>query len=298
MTIAVLGATGKTGRHLVPALLSNGQDVTAIGRSRGKLDALVPKTRSVVADLTDRETVLNALKGARTVVSLAHARFAETVIACLPATCTRLVLTGSTRKFTSLADPAADAVRTGEAVFEASGVPGIMLHPSMIYGAREDRNVNRILGVLKRYPRRMPLPVPLPDGGRHTVQPVFVDDVIAAFVAAIERPTAGVQSIVVAGPQPILYRDMIAACAEAVGRKARIVPVPIGAICALAAIARTLGAKAVPAPAAWRRLTEDKVFDVEPLASVLGVRPRSFEDGLRLKMERGWVPWSRDIDET
>ena len=298
MTIAILGATGKTGRYLVSALCDRGHVVTAIGRTQARLAALDKRATTAVGDLNDPATIRLAIAGAETVVSLAHARFAETVVACLPWTCRRLILTGSTRKFSSLPDPAADAVRAGEAAFDASGVPGVMLHPSMIYGAREDRNVNRILGVLRRWPRRFPLPIPLPEGGRHTVQPVFVDDVVAAFVAAIERPAPGSRSIVVAGPRPIRYRDMMAACADALGRRTLPLALPVGVLSAGSALARAIGMRSAPTAAAWRRLTEDKAFDIGPLASILGVEPISFEEGLRLKLARGWVPWIHDAGET
>ena len=36
-------------------------------------------------------------------------------------------------------------------------------------------------------------------------------------------------------------------------------------------------------------MTEDKAFDVTPMRERLGVVPRSFEAGLALKLERGWV---------
>lgn len=38
-----------------------------------------------------------------------------------------------------------------------------------------------------------------------------------------------------------------------------------------------------------RRATEDKRFDVGPLENRLGITPRPFDEGLRLKLERGWT---------
>jgi len=38
-----------------------------------------------------------------------------------------------------------------------------------------------------------------------------------------------------------------------------------------------------------KRATEDKRFDVGPLESRLGVTPRPFDEGFRLKLERGWT---------
>ncbi len=283
-TVAVLGATSKTGRYLVARLCERGYDVIAVGRNRARLDALDSRARPAVADLEDPATVKAALAGADRVASLAHARTIPALIDALPAGCARVVVTGSTRRFTRLADPAADAVRAGEEAFARAGLPGVMLHPSMIYGAPDDRNVNRLLRLVRA--RRV---VPLPDGGRHRVQPVFVDDVVDAFVAALERETAPGPPIVVAGPEPITYAEMVRACAAACGRRVAIVPVPAAMLVAAARAGQALGA-ALPFDAAEiRRATEDKVFDVGPLRVRLGIAPRSFAEGLRLKCARGWA---------
>ena len=288
MRIAVLGASGKTGRYLVAALCDAGLETIALGRSAERLAAVDPRAEKRLADIEDAPGLRAALADASHVVSLAHARFAARVLAALPAHCERVVLTGSTRHFTSLPDPAADAVRAGEAAFRAANKPGVVLHPSMIYGAPDDRNVNRILRLLRRWPSFLPVLLPLPDGGHHSVQPVFVDDVIAAFVGALTRPEAPGEPIVLAGPEPISYARMIRACGTALGRRVHILPVPAALLGAIARSARLIG---LPAPfneAELRRAAEDKVFDIAPMTARLGVEPRSFEAGLTDKISRGW----------
>lgn len=288
MTVAVLGASGKTGRYLVAALCAAGHETIALGRSAERLAAVDDRAERRLADIEDAVGLRTALADARRVVSLAHARFAAQVLAALPDGCERVVLTGSTRRFSTLPDPAADAVRAGEAAFLASGRPGVMLHPSMIYGAPDDRNVNRILRLVRRWPRRAPIVLPLPDGGRHTVQPIFVDDVVAGFTAALARPEAPGDSIVLAGPEPISYERMVRACGAALGRRIHILPVPVAALAAIARGARAIGL-AVPFDAAeLGRAAEDKRFNIAPMTERLGVVPRPFEAGLSAKLDRGW----------
>ena len=290
MIVAVLGASGKTGRYVAARLLRDGHRVVAIGRSAVRLSRIAAPVELRLADLEDPSSVRAALAGAEIVVSLAHARFAATVLASLPASCRRVILTGSTRKFTALPDAAADAVRAGEAAFVASGRPGLMLHPSMIYGAPDDRNVNRLLRLFRRWPRWLPAVVPLPDGGRHMVQPVFVDDVVEAFAAAVARPDAVGASIVVAGPEPISYGEFVRACAAAVGRRARILAVPSGILIVVARAMAAIGLRPPFDAAELRRAAETKRFDMAELRTRLGVTPRPFAEGLRLKIERGWTP--------
>jgi nucleoside-diphosphate-sugar epimerase len=273
MTVAVLGATGKTGRYVVPALLDAGREVLALGRDRGRLTALDPRCRTAVVDLEVPRGLDVALAEAAIVVSLAHARFAETILGALPAACERVVLTGSVRLFSTLPDPAADAVRRAEAAFRASGRPGVMLHPSMIFGAPEERNVNRILDLIDGWPGLLPVVVPLPGGGRHRVQPVYYEDVVAAFVAAVLREEAPGDPIVVAGPAPLSYAAMVRTCAAACGRRAHILPLPMPLLAAVAALSPVSADE-------LRRTAEDKSFDITDLTARLGVAPRPFADGL------------------
>jgi uncharacterized protein YbjT (DUF2867 family) len=69
MRIAVLGATGNTGRHVLDLALGHGNDVTALVRSPGKL---TPRERlSVVqADLFDPASLAAGLAGHDAVISV------------------------------------------------------------------------------------------------------------------------------------------------------------------------------------------------------------------------------------
>ena len=286
MRIAVLGATGKTGRYLVACLCERGHAVEAVGRDPGRLAGLDARARRIEADIEDPGALEAALAPARCVVNLAHARHTGAVLAALPADCERLVNVGSTRAFSALTDPAAEAVREGERAFAESGRPGVMLHPNMIYGTPEDRNVSRLLRLLARWPRWLPLVVPLPAGGRHTVQPIFVDDMVAALVGAIERAEALGPPVVVAGPEPITYAAMVRAVASALGRRAHIVGLPTAALSTLAGIAAGLGVRPPFDAAELRRAGEDKHHEVREMFARLGVTPRPFAAGLAERLAR------------
>lgn len=280
MRVALIAATSKTGRRLAAALVADGHDVIAVGRDIQRLRQRAPGCVHRLCDLSQPAELPAALDGATHVISLAHARFIGPVLASLPAACNRVVVTGSTRKFSQLPDAAADAVRAGESLFiefqQRSDIEAVMLHPSMIYGTAEDRSVAALLRYYRRWPRRLPIPTPLPNGGRHSVQPVHVDDVVAAFVAALIRPEAPGAPLVLAGPEAISYRAFVRSCAAAVNRRAWVVPVPVRPA---AAVLDGLSRLGLPVPfsgAALRRTAEDKHFDIAPLRVRLGVEPRPF----------------------
>ncbi|WP_135466935.1 SDR family oxidoreductase [Crenalkalicoccus roseus] len=274
--IAVIGASGRSGAALCRALAAAGRAFAPVARDAQKWRALGLPGTPRLARLEDAASLREALAGADRVVSCAHARWAPAVLAAAPQGA-RLVLMGSTRRFSRWPDTHGDGVRAGEAAFLAAGRPGVMLHPTMIYGAEGEDNVQRLAALLRRLPV-----APLPGGGRTLVQPIHQDDVTRCLLAALDIAWERPQTLVIAGPEPLPYRDFLAAVARAAGlRPPPVLPVPAAPLRLLAPLTRFLpflpriGADEV------RRLTEDKAFDIGPMRASLGVEPVGLAEGLR-----------------
>jgi uncharacterized protein YbjT (DUF2867 family) len=229
----------------------------------------------VLADLGDAAALRAALGDARTVVSCAHARHTGAILQAAPAA-SRFVLLGSTRKFTAWPDAHARGVLAGEADFLAAGRPGVMLHPTMIYGAAGEDNVQRLAALLRRLPA-----VPLPRGGASLVQPIHQDDVTRCVLAALDREWTGPEMLVIAGPVAVSYADFVRAVAASAGLPPpRILPFPMPLLRAGAALARRLPGLPRVQPDELRRLLEDKAFDIAPMRRALGVAPVGLAAGL------------------
>jgi uncharacterized protein YbjT (DUF2867 family) len=270
--VHVIGASGRTGLALCTSLLADDVSVVPIVRDITKWTMTATPR---VADLTDPRTLRSALTDATRIVCCAHARHAGAVIEAAPADA-RLIFLGSTRKFTKWPDAHGSGVLAGEAAFLASGRDGVMLHPTMIYGAQGEDNVQRLAALLRRVPF-----VPLPDGGKALVQPIHQDDVTRAIRAALDHAWDGPQSLVIAGPTPLPYADFVRAVAAAAGlRRPRIIPVPAGLLMAAASLLRSVPRLPPIQPEEIRRLLEDKAFDVRPMQQTLGIRPIPLEVGL------------------
>ncbi len=268
--IALLGASGRSGAALARAM---GQPFRAVVRDAAKWRALGLDAPHAVADLRDAAALRAALAGASVVVSCAHARHAPAILAASEAP---VVLMGSTRRHSRWPDSHGDGVRAGEAAFRADGRPGVLLHPTMIYGAEGEDNVQRLAALMRRLPV-----LPLPGGGRALVQPIHQDDVTLCLLAAIGIAHQGPRVLDIAGPEPLPYRDFCAAVARAAGLRPRpVLPLPAGLLMAAAPLARLAGVRLGRDEV--RRLTEDKAFDVAPMRAALGVTPRPLAEGLRL----------------
>jgi uncharacterized protein YbjT (DUF2867 family) len=273
MRVTVLAATGRLGQVLVRHLLDAGHDIVAVGRDPAKL-ALLPETVTKrVADFGDGPALAAALADASHVVSCTNAVHAPAILAALPTPApARLVLMGSTRRFSKIPDATAHHVRQAEAMLGELPIPSVLLLASLIYGAG-----GSVIDGLAARLRRSPL-LPLPGGGRPLVQPIHIDDVAASLVAALVRDEAPGAPIVIAGPVAMTYGAMVRAIARGIGRPIVILSVP-GWIFSVAGQVLGIVPPLAGLGGSLRRLVEDKAYDVGEMRRRLGVEPRAFEVG-------------------
>ena len=272
-SIHVIGASGRSGQALCRALSAQATPFTPVIRNEARWASTGLPGTPVIADLQGSGLVA-ALGTANCVVSCAHARYIPAILAAAPLA-RRFVFLGSTRKFTRWPDPHGDGVLAGEAAFMASGRPGVLLHPTMIYGAQGEDNVRRLAALL----RRLPI-IPLPGGGQALVQPIHQSDVTRSLLAALGIAWPGPQSLVIAGLAAMPYRDFVRAVADAAGLAApRIVAVPPILLRLAAPLTRLPGLPRIGG-AEIRRLLEDKAFDIAPMRDSLGVTPMPLAEGL------------------
>ncbi len=274
MTIAVIGAGGRLGKPLTQQLLARGNDVIAIGRDA---DKLVGFPHLYIADVMDGEAMRAALARADKIVSCIHARYAPAILAALPAQIDRIVLMGSTRRFTQFSDQAAEDVRVAETALAASGRRGVILHPTMIYGTTGENNVQRVASYIKRFGI-----IPLPRGGKTLLQPIHVNDVVNCLLAALTRDEALGPPIIIAGPDAVSYRSFVKAIAAAINRQVWVVGVPAGVLKLAAAVTGLWPGLPTIRRAEIQRLLEDKNFDTANMRARLNVTPMCLSDGLKL----------------
>jgi uncharacterized protein YbjT (DUF2867 family) len=273
--VHIIGASGRTGAALCRSILADQVPLIPVVRNAARWAATGIGVTPRTADLGNPAALRNALTDATRIVCCAHARHAGAVIDAAP-TDARLIFLGSTRKFTRWPDVHGSGVLAGEAAFLASGREGVMLHPTMIYGAQGEDNVQRLAALLRRVPF-----VPLPGGGSALVQPIHQDDVTRAIRAALEHAWVGPQSLVIAGPTPLPYADFVRAVATAAGlRRPHIIPVPAGLLMVAASALRHVPLLPPIRPEEIRRLLEDKAFDVHPMQQTLGIQPIRLSVGL------------------
>jgi nucleoside-diphosphate-sugar epimerase len=277
--IALTGVLGFVASHLLPRLAERRAIAIGIvrpGRDASRLERSGIEIRRLDLDRPDPATTCAAFSGIDALVHLSGiAQTTALLPAILKAGVARGVFVGSAGVYTRLKSPAADAKRAGEAALRASSLGYTILRPSMIYGTPADRNMVRLLRWLRSFPM-----VPMPGAGRTLQQPVHVEDLADAIVAALERPSASRQEYDVGGPAAIALRDVIRIAGRAVGRRPVLLPIPITPAHGMVVMMRRLKLPTPVRPEQVLRLTESKAVDIDPARRDLGFDPRSFEEGI------------------
>ena len=110
---------------------------------------------------------------------------------------------------------------TAEMAVKVSGLDWTIFRPSLIYGPGD-----LSLNMLARQVETLPF-VPVIGNGRYLLQPVGVQTVAQAFRAALENPDAEGASFDLTGPRPYTYNELIKTMAEVMGRRARLLHLPV-----------------------------------------------------------------------
>src|SRR5213593_3173396 len=237
MRVAVTGANGFVGRHAVARLLLGGHDVRALISERPGAEKEPPGAGTQMdvrrGDVRRPETLRGAFDGSDAVVHTVaipterKQRFAEVNVAGVAHVVAEARRAGVPRivHMSALgADPASPypylrSKGEGQALVTGSGIPFVVLRPSLLFGEGDD--------FFPRLAFSLMFPVvPVPGDGKSRFQPVHVDDIAQALVAARERPlTAGVHEI--GGAEPVTYDEMLAETMRGTGRRRPTVRLPV-----------------------------------------------------------------------
>jgi len=237
--VTVFGGSGFLGRHTVRALARAGWRIKVATRHPNQGFFLRPlgtvgQIDFVKADVSDPEEVSAAVMGADAVINLTGILFekgqsfddvqaigAETVARAAAASgATRLVHVSAIG-----ADPEAESDYAatkgqGEAAVREAFPAATILRPSIIFGP-EDGFFNKFAGLARWLPA-----LPLVGGGHTLFQPVFVGDVAAAVVKALDDGATQARTYELGGPMIYSFRELLQIVLAETGRRRALIPVP------------------------------------------------------------------------
>ena len=283
MHIFLLGADGFIGRHIATHLHAHGHKVTASARRVCALQSMGFATFQ--ADLTKPQNWAEAVQGCDAIVNAAgllngpeaHMR---AVHAEAPAALYAAAKTAGLSKLVLISavgiqanTPFARHRVAGEAVAQASGLPTVILRPSMVLGETSYGGAS-----LLRALAAAPFTTPMVGTGHQRFDPIHAEDLAATVRQALETDTLTNQTLSPCGPERVTQVQMLKALRAWLGRA------PAPALRLPMPIARALGwmgdhLKLGPiSTAAVRQLETGVTADYEAFAKATGQRPRGFSE--------------------
>jgi len=275
-TFIIFGATGATGRFLLPQLTGRGQRVFAVSR----------RPRPAAADIVwmtgDLFSEVPVFGGVDIIVSLgpldAFSRWFERA----PVVGVRRVIALSSMSADSKRDSpdpaeralAAQLVAAEQRVARAAAEHAIdwtLFRPTLIYGDGRDSSLAPIV----RFARRTRL-LPVPIGAAGLRQPVHAADIAMAIVAAVDRPATFARTYPLGGGERLRFDRMLLRLRLAVPGFVLPLPVPLFLLRALRRFSAG-GAIAGVGDAALRRLREPLIADNSSAERDFGYAPRTFD---------------------
>jgi uncharacterized protein YbjT (DUF2867 family) len=237
--ITVYGGSGFLGRHVVRALCKRGFRIrVAVRRPElaGHLQPLgrVGQVHAVQANLRYPGSVEAAARGAHVLINLVgilfergqqrfdltHAFGAEAVGLAAAAHGARLVHVSAIGADENATAAYARSKGTGEKLVLAARPAATILRPSVVFGP-EDDFFNRFAALARFAPA-----LPLVGGGHTRFQPVYVGDVAAAIVEAVEGRAAPGAIYELGGPEVKTFKEILEFVLATIGRKRLLLPLP------------------------------------------------------------------------
>jgi uncharacterized protein YbjT (DUF2867 family) len=246
MKIAVVGATGFVGSHVVPHLLDSGHEIIAISRDGRRLPAWGAGVEARAADITTGDLAA-ALTGAEAVVHLAAIpretggrRFSDVNVHG-----TERVIESAERigvkRLVHLSvlgvadDPKLAYLHSkwrGEEAVRASSLDWVVLRPSLMFGTG-DGFFNLVKTTLRWW---SPGIVAIPGKGDARFQPLSVDDLAIGVERSLTDADRARSVVEIGGPDWLTYGQIVDAVMAATLMRRLKLGIPIPLISALTAV--------------------------------------------------------------
>ncbi len=288
--IAVTGASGFVGFHLVRALKRRGLKFRCLVRAHSpRLNRLREIHSDIIeVDFEDAGSITQAVHGCDTVIHcLGLINGSEQDLQKANVEYTKKVIEAARhekiRKFIHVSSVAAilrhgpygETKFEGEKIVLDSGIPYLAFRPAFIYGEGDGQHTGLILQILKKLPV-----IPLLGGGSFRLQPVYIDDVTAVLMQAIDSSLIN-RTFILAGREQIPLREMLQLLAEALGLKRFFLPIPLKPVQAILRFyAQIFKNTRLPIKPVLE-LDKHRAFDISETSQCFDFAPISFREGVR-----------------
>ena len=279
--VLITGGTGFLGGATVRRLLDAGYAVRVLTRGSWPFPAH-PRLERANGSMTNAQSLREAVRECDAVVHLAARKNDERDSEAVNVDGTRTLCEAAKRagvtRFVYVSTQSAalprrgaygDTKLRGEGAVRSSGVPFVILRPSLVYGEGD-------AGVFATIEKLSTLPfVPVFGDGQAVFRPIHVDDAADAIVAGLRKEEALGATLDIGGPDAITFDELIRRVQASRGSRSPVAHLP--------AWLGLLGAsllRALPRPPVTRSNVlgglASTPMDVATANRILGIEPREF----------------------
>ena len=234
-TVVITGALSYTGQYTTRLLLRRGCGVRTLTNHPLRTNRFGERVKVFPYNFERPEELRRSLEGASTLINTYWVRFPrgdanfETAVRNSRALIETAKRAGIRRiVHVSIANPSLESplgyyrgkAQVEEAVRE-SGLSYLIARPTVVFGA-EDILINNIAWFVRYFPV-----FGIPGDGQYGIRPIFVEDMARLLADAVDETESRVLNAV--GPETFRFEELVRLIAARVGRKVRLLHVPMTA---------------------------------------------------------------------
>ncbi len=295
--ILVTGGTGYVGQRLVEKLRARSAPVRLLVRDLKRSQKYAGGNITLVqGDVTEPATLAAALEGVDTIIHLVaiirersggitferlnYQGTVNIVDAAKAAGVQRFIHMSALGAHADLNLPYMDTKFRAQQYVQQSGLSWTVFQPSVIFG-EGDEFINTLADLVRKPLLFLPAPfLPVVGNGKTKFQPVSREDVIDAFIKALDDQGTVGKVYQLGGPKVLTYAEMLDVIMAKLGKKRGKIYVPVALMKPVVAIMDKVLAKPPVTPAQLSMLRLDNSAPESATQSLIGRPPLALADGI------------------
>ncbi len=293
--ILVTGASGFIGSHVVPALVQQGYKVRCFVRISSKIGCLssLSNVELCYGDMNNMDSLLRATDKVNAVIHLAaftseQASSADEsyrvnvegmqnlINACEKNKVSRLIVVSSQSTKREKQGNYGYTKKLADEFVLKSTLNWTIVKPTLVYGKGSRGLFTKIIGLLENLPV-----IPVVGSGDYQLQPTYIDDLVHALVAIVNKKQTFRKVYDLAGESRISFNELLTIVNEELQQRKKMVHVPFS-LCYGGIKTLSLFTKNPPVTTDnLLGLVQETNIDLAPAREDFGYDPLSFREGIR-----------------
>lgn len=286
MKLLITGANGHSGRIFLENLEKEHpkkfDEVNIVVRKNNLDDFITNSTLNIVkhqGDLNDYEFVNKITQDIDVILHIAGIQTSKILFEkSVQNKVNWIIAIHTTGRYSKFKSASAEYIEIEDQLLELREKINItILRPTMIYGSKRDKNMNRLIKFIDRFPI-----YPIFGNGNNLMQPVNAKDLARSYIQVIEKSEATKnENYNLSGRYPEKYKNLINTVSKYLNKKVIVIKLPIFLSYYLVKFSRNIIPKFPLNEEQVLRMKEDKDFTHLKATEDFGYNPMSFEEGIK-----------------